>query len=230
MATLRILAIGDAEVLSETRRVLDRSEFEMHRVPAALAAGPMLRRIPFDLIIVVYPLADAEFTTFHAEVREPGGPCLGSQLLVLTTDSRLPELDAFHRDARLETISLDQPEHELAAVVGRYLGPIRAAPRYAVRLPVRWPEPAGDGETVNMSVSGALIAAGTPPAVGSRLAIEVEMPAGSLPLRLDAKVVRHSSPERESVDGFAIAYLRAPAAALERLENLFAGPGRRRDD
>ena len=72
---MRILAIGDTNSLAETRRVLSRADFEMYRVPAALAAVRMVRQIPFDLMIVVHPLADTDFAGFHSEIRARASPC-----------------------------------------------------------------------------------------------------------------------------------------------------------
>ena len=131
---MRILAIGDTNSLAETRRVLSRSEFEMYRVPAALAAVRMVRQIPFDLMIVVHPLADTDFAGFHREIRTRSSPCRDSQMLVLAQRSRLPEFDAFHRDTRLDALDVDQPQHLLARAASHYLGPIRVAVRYFVRV------------------------------------------------------------------------------------------------
>lgn len=225
---MRILAIGDSESLSETRRVLSRSEFEMHRVPAALAAVRMVRRIPFDLMIVVHPLADTDFAGFHSEIRGSGSPCRESQLLVLARRSRLADLDHFRHDSRLEAVDVDQPQHRLAEAAARYLGPIRTAERYDLCLPVRWGDKGRQSRTQDLSATGALIAleAGSRPAPGERFALSLVTPAG--PIDLPSEAVRHTEPGPDKVRGFAVTWIRAGSEELERLEAILAAGFARR--
>lgn len=215
----RILAIGEVEALAEMRRVLQRAEFDMHRVPAAQAATPMLRRFPFDLVIVVHPLPDTEFEALHRQVRAADGPSRDSQLLVLTTASRLPELDPFHRDPLLEVADRDQPIHRLAEVAGRYLGPMRAARRLPVDWPASWPS-TGVGRTVDLSANGARLLRdeGELPPPGERGELVLHPPEGA-PLSLSAEVARRiEGGERR---GFAVSWS-AAASGLERLQGLLA--------
>ena len=220
---MRILAIGDTDSLAETRRILSRSEFEMYRVPAALAAVRMVRQIPFDLMIVVHPLADTDFAGFHGEIRARSSPCRDSQLLVLASPGRMAELDGFRQDARLETLDVDQPQHRLAEAASRYLGPIRVAVRYDLRLPVYWDDAQHASHTVDISISGALIAqqTGDPPAVGERLKLALTLPDG--PISLSAEVVRLTAPPSDKAQGFAVSWIRPGDARLDRLESLLDG-------
>jgi hypothetical protein len=226
---MRILAIGDTESLAETRRVLTRSEFEMLRVPAALAAVRMLRRIPFDLMIVVHPLVDTDFAGFHREIRAADSLSRSSQLLVLSPHSRLAELDGFRSDPRLEAVDVDLPQHRLAEAAARYLGPIRAAKRYDLRLEALWSEAGQRGRTEDISVSGALIAPASVarPAIGERLTLQLTA-AGS-PIVLPSETVRVTEAPPDKARGFAGTWIGARAAALERLEDLLAERGRGRN-
>ena len=217
---MRILAIGDTDSLAETRRVLSRSEFEMYRVPAALAAVRMVRQIPFDLMIVVHPLVDTDFAGFHAEIRARSSPCRESQLLVLSPPGRLAELDGFRNDQRLEAIDLEQPQYRLAEAAARYLGPIRAAIRYDLRIPVAWRGGAEESWTVDISASGALIAleSGERPASGDRLDLDLATPEE--PLTLPSEVVRHTDVPFDKARGFAVTWVGAGANELRILEEL----------
>ncbi len=218
---MRILAIGDTDSLAETRRVLSRSEFEMYRVPAALAAVRMVRQIPFDLMIVVHPLADTDFAGFHSEIRARNCPSRESQMLVLSPHSRLADLDDFQEDSRLETMDVDLPQHRLAEAAARYLGPIRTAPRYDLRLPVAWA--AGtDSRTNDISATGALITRETEdrPAVGEHLELELLMPEASV--TLPSQVVRVTDPPDDKVRGFAVTWLRPGVEELRRLDEFLA--------
>ena len=219
---MRILAIGDSDSLAETRRVLSRSEFEMYRVPAALAAVRMVRQIPFDLMIVVHPLVDTDFGGFHGEIRARSSPCRESQLLVLAPRSRLPELEAFQEDSRLEAVDVDQPQHRLAEAASRYLGPIRVAARYNLRLPARWRGGSAHSGTVDLSATGALIAeeSGERPAVGTRLELELGMPEGTI--LLPSQVVRLTETPDDKARGFAVTWIRPGSEELDRLDLLLA--------
>jgi len=219
---MRILAIGDTDSLAETRRVLSRCEFEMHRVPAALAAVRMVRQIPFDLMIVVHPLADTDFGGFHTEIRARNSPCRDSQLLVLSPHNRLADLDVFQADSRLEAVDVDQPQHRLAEAAARYLGPIRAAARYDLRLPVAWEAVAVDSRIENISASGALILieTGDRPAAGERLELELTLPDTSL--ALPSEVVRLAEAPDDKVRGFAVTWLPGGVQELHRLNEFLA--------
>lgn len=222
MSTKRILAVGDAESLAEIRSILRRSVFEMQRVPAALAAAQMVSRIPFDLMIVVYPLVDSDLAGLHRRVRATGSASRDCQLLVLAPAARLPELDEFHQDSRLEAVDLDQPQHRLAEVAARYLGPIRVAERYPVRLPAVWPT-TGERQTVDVSASGVLIelASGPLPPLGERGELELGATPAP-PIRLVAEVARHADTAAGGVRGFAVTWIGAAGGELERLEELLA--------
>ncbi len=222
---MRILAIGDTESLSETRRVLSRSEFEMYRVPAALAAVRMVRQIPFDLMIVVHPLADTDFAGFHGEIRARSSPCRDSQLLVLAPRGRLADLDDFRQDKRLEAMDVDQPQHRLAEAAARYLGPIRTAERHDLQLPVVWGAEERESRTEDISATGALIAfeTGDRPATGDRFELALATPGA--PIGLPSEVVRHTESAADKVRGFAVTWIRADANELERLEEVLAARG-----
>lgn len=214
----RILAIGDVDDLAEIRRVLRRAEFDMHRVPAALAALPMLRQFPFDLMIVVHPLPDTDFEQLYRQVRRADAPSRDGQLLVLTTTSRLSDLDPFHRDPLLEVVDRDQPIHRLAEVASRYLGPIRAATRVPVEWPARWPT-TGASRTFDLSANGARLLRehGELPPVGERGELVLTPPEGP-PLRIAAEVARHI----EAADGRGFAVSWSATSGLARLERLLA--------
>ena len=219
---MRILAIGDTNSLAETRRVLSRADFEMYRVPAALAAVRMVRQIPFDLMIVVHPLADTDFAGFHSEIRARASSCRESQLLVLSPHSRLADLDGFQHDSRLEAIDVDLPQHRLAEAASRYLGPIRAATRYDLRLPVAWEGSGEDRHTEDISTCGALIAfeTGDRPGPGERLVVDLAAPDGSI--TLPAQVVRLTGSRYDKLRGFAVTWIKAGTDELERLEKFLA--------
>ena len=222
---MRILAIGDTESLAETRRVLFRTEFEMHRVPAALAAVRMVRQIPFDLMIVVHPLADTDFAGFHEEIRARNSPCRDSQLLVLSPRGRLADLDGFQEDPRLEAIDVDQPQHRLAEAAARYLGPIRSAARYDLHLPVAWGPERRESSTVDISSTGALVSlgAGHRPPVGQRFEIALVLPETSI--TLPSEVVRLTESPADKARGFAVTWIRAGDEELRRLDQLLAARG-----
>lgn len=136
--------------------------------------------------------------------------------------ARLDELDVFRQDSRLEAVDVDQPEHRLAKAAARFLGPIRTAVRYDMRLPAVWNAGANKSRTEDISASGALIAleAGDRPATGERL--ELELAATDTPLRLPSEVVRTTEATDDKVRGFAVSWVGADAEQLRRLDEYLA--------
>ncbi len=106
-------------------------------------------------------------------------------------------------------------------MAARYLGPIRVAERYPLRLPAAWPT-TGERRTVDLSASGALIelAAGPLPPLGERGELELGGPPA--PIRLVAEVARHADLATGRVRGFAVTWIGAAGGELERLEELLA--------
>jgi len=87
---------------------------------------------------------------------------------------------------------------------------LRAAVRILVQLETSL-RGLGDGfsvsHTVNVSLTGALLASRRPPSVGSELRFGLLLPDDPLPIRGRCIVVRHSDRQREGVAGMAVRFV-----------------------
>ena len=86
----RILAVGmEPEVYGRIEALLNRSYFEVDKVPRGDSGRVLCGAIAFDLVLVRYPLPDIDVTDLLAAVRVPGSPSAGCQVLLLADEARL---------------------------------------------------------------------------------------------------------------------------------------------
>ena len=220
--TMRILAIGDTDSLAETRRVLSRSEFEMYRVPAALAAVRMVRQIPFDLMIVVHPAR--RYRLRGLSQRDPGPqqplprqPAAGA--LAAEPARRVGRLPAglAARGRRRRSAGAPAGEGRRAfsgtdssggalrpAVAGRLGRRCRPAP-HREHLGQRCPDRPRDRRPA-----------------GDRRTARTELAATTRRCALPSEVVRTTELDRDKVRGFAVSWVGADAEQLRRLDEYLA--------
>lgn len=104
--------------------------------------------------------------------------------------------------------------------------PGRALPRRGVRLPASIVEPDGRGgplvalELLDVSESGAFLATPGPLPLGTRLQLQLSLPAG--PQRLAARVVRVQEPGWGLCGGVGVRFESASSAAAAALRSLLA--------
>lgn len=200
--------------------LLERCGLTVQRVPDAVSAVELIWRQPFDLLIADHPLADVSIEDLLATFRDAAGPNRRAGLVLV---SEPPALEAAQRllgRGVNRVVGTGDSDGELMCAVVDLLG---APPRVAVRAVVQVDASARFGgvhsllRTANLSQAGALLVGGRELAVGAEVSFELQLPGDAKYVTGKARVVRHTDPTRERVDGIAVSFLVIHGDGLERL-------------
>ena len=200
---------------------LDRQSFDVDRFPSAIGAVELISRIPFEMLLVRYPLPDMETEAFLRIVRQEGSPCLRSSLLVLTGADRELESQRFIGLCANRTINLEASEAEIQESISSVLNVApRKAARFLARLEIRI---SGEKDMVlcqteNFSATGMLLRTDRRWEIGTQIEFEFSIPNDARPVRGMAEVVRHTHEGRDAVGGVGLRFLSFAGDAHRRFE------------
>jgi PilZ domain len=218
-----VLAIGvSREEFSRLVPFLARQLFDVDRFPSAVGSLELISHVPFEMLLVRYPLPDMAMEAFLRAVRQPESPCLRSSLLVLTTAALELEARRFIGQGANRTINLEASETEIQESVSSVLD---VAPRKAARFMARLEIRIGGAQdmiicqTENFSATGMLIRTDQRYDVGTRIEIEFQVPNDMRPVRGVAEVVRHTNFGRDSVGGIGLRFLSFAGDSQHRYEH-----------
>ena len=218
-----VLAVGMTP--AEFDRVvpfLDRQNFDVDRFPSATGAIDLVLRIPFEMLLVRYPLPDMDTENFLRMVRRGGSACMRSSLLILTHSDRLAESARFIGLGANRTIDLESSEAEIQASISAVLN---VAPRKAARFLARLEIKIGGEkdmvlcQTENFSATGMLIRIDRRWEVGTQIDFEFSIPNDPRPVRGVAEVVRHTRHGRDAVGGIGLRFLSFAGDAHRRFQS-----------
>lgn len=200
---------------------LARQSFDVDRFPSAVGALELTSQVPFEMLLVRYPLPDMQIETFLQEVRRPESPCLHSSLLVLTSAELEAQAQRFIGMGANRTVNLEASEAEIQQSVSSVL---HVAPRKAARFLARFEIKIGDAkdmmicQTENLSASGMLIRTNQRYQIGTQVEFEFQIPDDSRPVRGKAEVVRHTHAGRDSVGGIGMRFVSFAGDSQHRFE------------
>ena len=200
---------------------LARESFDVDRFPSASGALELTSQVPFEMLLVRYPLPDMQLETFLHEVRRPESPCLRASLLILTTGSLEVEARRFIGMGANRTVNLEASAAEIQESVSSVL---HVAPRKAARFLARLEIKIGGAkdmmicQTENLSASGMLIRTDQRYEKGTQVDFEFQLPNDSRPVRGKAEVVRHTKADRDSVGGIGMRFISFAGDSQHRFE------------
>ena len=200
---------------------LARHHFDVDRFPSASGALELISQVPFEMLLVRYPLPDMPMDAFLQQVRREGGPCCRSSLLVLTTGGLELEARRFIGQGANRTINLEASGTEIQESVSSVL---HVAPRKAARFMARMEIRIGDSkdmvicQTENLSASGMLVRTQERYDLGTRIEFEFQLPEDPRPVRGMAEVMRHTKPGRDSVGGIGMRFVSFAGDSQHRFE------------
>jgi CheY-like chemotaxis protein len=200
--------------------LLERCGLSVQRVSDAIGAVELIWRQPFDLLISDHPLADVSIEDLLATFRDAGGLNRRAGLVLVSEPSSLEAAQRLLGRGVNRVVGQAESDGELMCAVVDLLG---APPRVAVRAVVQVDASARFGgvhsllRTANLSQTGALLVGGRELAVGAEVSFELQLPDAGPHVTGKARVVRHTDPTRERVDGIAVSFLVVLGDGLERL-------------
>jgi len=205
----RVLAIDvHGELFDSYAPLLRRRALEVERFPHPRSSLALVSAVPFELILIGYPLRDMEFGRFIQALRRSDSASKNAALLLLAHPIHRASAESHAARGGGQVQLTDDPPTVIEQAVGRLL---RVAPRKAARLATRLEvrlnsgAQCGIGETTNVSATGMLVATSEPWPKGTQVGFEFML--GHRPVVGVARVVRHALPERERTLGVGVEFV-----------------------
>ena len=170
-----------------------RANYSVRRMLAVPTALKLIRKSPFDLIVVVLPFASAE--VLLQRVRAEGSACRRTGVLLIADEElelgleRAAALSEMANRVLPSSCAPEDLQHAAELLVD-------AAPRVSVRASARLRFGAQGVESrtlavENLSATGMLLSGGETPPVGGVFGFELLVASLDTPIRGQAEVVRH---------------------------------------
>jgi len=188
-----VLIVGDD--LARVDRFVSpllRANYSVRRVLVAPTALKLIRRSPFDLIVVVLPFEAADMLL--GRVRSEGSPCRRTGVLLVADAGLDAERAAVLSERANRVLPPSCTPEELQSAAELLL---RAAPRVSVRASARLRFGAQGIESrtlavENLSATGMLLSGSDPPPAACVFGFELAVASVDAPIRGQARVVRHT--------------------------------------
>jgi CheY-like chemotaxis protein len=223
----RILAVvNDRELYDKIAHLLDRSSFEVNRVPSGAGALILVGNLRYDLILVEAPLPDLDLQDFVAAVRTLDSPCAGSSVLALGKTEEACNLGDTLVGDDIAVLPASAEADEIQTTISKSLGvAVRTAARLLVQVDAQLEEGSFQRmtQTANISETGMLLSGAPPIALGTEVRLAFELPDDPRTLVITAEVVRHASQEVENLSGIGVRFLQFETDSGTRLEDYLRG-------
>ncbi|MGV8042672.1 MAG: PilZ domain-containing protein [Thermoanaerobaculaceae bacterium] len=222
-----VLIVGvDTATFQHLATRLRRAGYISDWVGSAGEAIDLIALLPFDAVIVAFPLVEVTVKQFLGVVRRPNAPCRASAVVFLARDEHLEEAARFVGEGVNAAFAFEDAADLLVAKL-RAL--IDVAPRFPLRVMSRLRgRLAGTStlcQTENISASGMLLRADQHVPVGGEVHFEMTLPGDTKPLRGTGTVVRHTYEKRERISGLGIRFAGFEEDGQARLESYLASLG-----
>lgn len=218
-----VLAIGvTQEEFDRLVPFLARQSFDVDRFPSAAGSLDLISKVPFELLLVRYPVRGVEIEKFLASVRHPESPCLRSSLLLLAPAERLAESQGYIGRGANRALSLEASEGELQGTISSVLD---VAPRKDARFMARLEIKIGGArdmilcQTENISASGMLFRSDRRYEIGTQIDFEFTLPRDPRPVSGVAQIMRYTTYGKEQSMGIGVRFLSFAGDSQRRFES-----------
>ncbi len=202
------LVVGaDADLFERLGTLLRVTRFFADYAETGESALESIAALPFDAIVVAYPLRDILVPVFLDAVRAADSPCRRSAVVLLAPADLQGEAEALVGRGANRVVTLDDHIDQLPHVLLRLF---EVSPRYPVRAVSRVTVQSGLVtrltlcQTENLSTSGMLIRTDPSLPIGTQLSFALALPGERKPVCGSAVVVRRTTPQREKVSGVGV--------------------------
>jgi len=190
------LLVGfDASTAEQIADELRRVVFFCESVDDVDAALDLTQLLPFDAVIVCYPVVGMAIDKFLTALRRKASPCRQSAVAVVAPADRVSEATELIGHGANGVVSRDDLTERLAHMIFHL---VEVPPRFSLRAVSRLKVQLGHGtsltlcQTENVSATGMLLRTEQNYPIGTRVAFEMMLPGKSQALRGTAVVVRHT--------------------------------------
>lgn len=225
----RILAVGlEAELFGRVEALLHRAYFEVDTVPRGEAGRVLGSVIPFDLLIVRYPLPDMEVADLIGSLRDEESPCVRAHLLLIADPERLGEAQRWVGEGADAALPADRTGDLMSKLAARLL---HVAPRVAARIMVHLQVRISDGErhvfcqTADLSTSGMFVRTDESYPAETRMAFQLLLPEEREAVSGTAAVVRSAPGGANGPEGIGMRFVDFRPGCEARLRSYLARGG-----
>ncbi|MEW6367230.1 MAG: PilZ domain-containing protein [Acidobacteriota bacterium] len=208
---MRVLLFNLPGSLSSVRRgLLARAPFLVEDVSETGDLRERIESTCYGMVILSQPSVELQFTEILASIRSENTPCAKCILILLAPEAQMEEYRQFLGNGLNVLLPLSASPNELeAAIARRTMVAPRVNARIQVRVEVRVQgmEETLSCQTVNISRSGMLLESTARPPIGAPIVFELPLPGMTGPLTGEGWVVRHTTAEREKLNGIGVAFI-----------------------
>jgi len=220
-----LLIGGDGPLLRAAVPLLKRTEFDVHRVTGSAAVLDLLHDTSFELVILEHSACPVPLSEMVTAVRHHDSLCRRAGLVVISDEETRLAAQAFLQRGVNRVVPSTAPAGELLHAVADLLA---VAPRHDLRTIVQLEVRVGSmknrtlAQTANLSLSGMLVRGSQHLTPGTEVDFELMLPGQSLPIKGRATVVRHSTRQRETIEGFGARFFALQGDDHARLESFLS--------
>lgn len=222
-----ILAIGvSADEFDRVAPFLGRDSFEVDRFPSAVGSFELTNKVPFEILLVRFPLPDMELYDFLQAVRRDESPNLKASIVLLAPQDKIKEAEAFIGRGANRVVEIEEADNTIQDSISSLLS---VAPRKAARFMARMEIKLSDAEemlvcqTENISSTGMLLRTDKRYETGTRIQFQFTLPHDQRPIVGLAEIVRHTMIGRDKVSGVGVRFLSFTGDSQRRFESFIDG-------
>lgn len=208
--TRSVIVAGLApQLFGELELSLLREGFFSELVADEHEALELLTVLPYDVVIVGYPLPEMAMRSFLTATRKESSASRKAALVIVAPEKAVEEAEEHIGSGANRVLPDSVPPIEIARAV---FALVNAAPRVQLRALSRLRlnlEKEGSVtlcQTENVSATGMLIRTDLSLAVGSEIGFELSLPGEAKPVRGKARVMRQTMKGHERISGIGLAF------------------------
>jgi DNA-binding response OmpR family regulator len=201
--------------------VLQRKDFEVDRFPDAGRALELVSVVPFNAIVVGYPMSELDLNTFLDAVQQ--GESAVASIAVLTSAEYRAEAEGFTMSGVDLVLLRENATREMQRLLCALLGVApRASLRALVKLDLDLLGPANErfvAQTEDISATGMLIVTPKQLEIGTPATFTLTLPGDAKPIVGVAQVTRHTEAGVDREQGMGFRFVSFDNDGQARLEH-----------
>lgn len=218
-----VLAIGlNSQEFDRVAPFLARASFEVDRFPSALGSFEITNEVPFEVLLVRFPLPDMELDDFLKGVRADRKPNMRSSIVLLTAEESKEDANQYIGRGANRVVCVEEADSQIQQSISTLLN---VAPRKDARFMARMEIKVGEAEemlisqTENISASGMLLRTDRRYEEGTKIQFEFSLPNDHRPIVGIAEIVRHTMIGRDKVSGVGVRFLSFAGDSQRRFQS-----------